>query len=231
MLYSNYERMIIMQNKYNLTLEENIFLAKRNLVDNVYANAKMEGLNITFPETKTILEGVNVPNLKIDEIQCILNLRDAWQYVINNITAEFNIDFICRINEFVARNESLAWGTLRNGNIQITGTNYIPPVPNKNDVSKKIDEIFKIESSTERAIEFMLYGMRSQLFWDGNKRTSTICANKIMIENGNGIIKVPDTSLKDFTILLSDFYTTNDKSKIKQFIYDNCIDGIIFNAE
>ena len=34
--------------------------------------------------------------------------------------------------------------------------------------------------------------MRSQLFWDGNKRTSSICANKIMIENGNGIIKVPD---------------------------------------
>ena len=32
----------------------------------LYANAKMEGLNITFPQTKTILEGINVPNLKID---------------------------------------------------------------------------------------------------------------------------------------------------------------------
>lgn len=45
-----------MNNKYNLTLEQNIFLAKRNLVDNIYANARMEGLNITFPETKTIKE-------------------------------------------------------------------------------------------------------------------------------------------------------------------------------
>ena len=78
-----------MENKYNLTLEQNIFLAKRNLVDNIYANARMEGLNITFPQTKTILEGVNVPNLKIDEIQCVLNLRDAWKYVINNINEEF----------------------------------------------------------------------------------------------------------------------------------------------
>ena len=77
-----------MENKYNLTLEQNIFLAKRNLVDNIYANARMEGLNVTFPQTKTILEGINVPNLKIDEIQCILNLRDAWNYVINNINAE-----------------------------------------------------------------------------------------------------------------------------------------------
>lgn len=103
-----------MQDKYKLTIEQNIFLAKRNLVDNIYANARMEGINITFPQTQTILEGVNVPNLKIDEIQCVLNLRDAWKYIIDNIKTQFNIDFICKINEFVARNESISWGNLRN---------------------------------------------------------------------------------------------------------------------
>ncbi len=217
-----------MENKYNLTLEQNIFLAKRNLVQNIYANAKMEGVNITFPETKTILEGVNVPSLNIDEIQCILNLRDAWKYVINNIEKDFNLDFIYKINELVARNESIAWGVLRQGGVQITGTDYIPAVPNEEDVKKEIKRILQIKNATEKAIEYMLYGMRSQLFWDGNKRTSTICANKIMIENGCGIIKVPDNKLKDFNILLSEFYSTNNKEKIKQFIFDNCIDGIVF---
>ena len=86
----------------------------------------------------------------------------------------------------------------------------------------------QIENATERAIEYMLYGMRIQLFWDGNKRTSTICANKIMIENGVGIIKVPDNKLEEFNNLLSEFYSTNNNFKIKQFIYDNCIDGITF---
>lgn len=102
-----------MEDKYNMTLEQNIFLAKRNLVDNIYASARMEGLNVTFPQTKTILEGVNVPNLKIDEIQCILNLRDAWNFVINHIQDEFDLDFICKVNEHVSRNESLEWGKLR----------------------------------------------------------------------------------------------------------------------
>ena len=120
-----------MKNKFEMTREQNIFLAKRNLVDNIYSNAKMEGLNITFPETKTILEGVNVPNLRIDEIQCILNLRDAWKYVINNIENDFNLDFICKINELVARNESIDWGVLRQGTVQITGTDYIPEIPNE----------------------------------------------------------------------------------------------------
>lgn len=217
-----------MENKYNLTLEQNIFLAKRNLVDNIYANARMEGLNITFPQTKTILEGVNVPNLKIDEIQCILNLRDAWKHVINNISDEFNIDFICKVNELVARNESLAWGVLRQGEVQITGTDYIPEIPDREKVINEISQILQIQNPTERSIEYMLYGMRNQLFWDGNKRTSTICANKIMIENGCGIIKVPDNKLEEFTVLLSDFYSTNNKEKLKQFIFDNCIDGIVF---
>lgn len=215
-----------MENKYNMTLEQNIFLAKRNLVDNIYANARMEGINITFPQTKTILDGVNVPNLKIDEIQCVLNLRDAWKFVIANIDEEFNTEFICKINEYVARNESLEWGKLKTGRVEITGTEYIPEVPDKNKVAKEVNDILKIENATERAITYMLYGMRSQLFWDGNKRTSTIAANKIMISNGAGIIKVPDNKLEEFNKLLTEFYNTNDMTKISKFIYENCIDGI-----
>ena len=172
-----------MKNKFEMTREQNIFLAKRNLVDNIYSNARMEGLNVTLSQIKTILDDINVPELKIDEIQCILNLRDAWKFVINNINETFDINFICKVNELVARNESISWGTLRNGKVEITGTDYIPDIPNKENVEQDISNILEIENPTEKAIEYMLYGMRSQLFWDGNKRTSTICANKIMIEN------------------------------------------------
>lgn len=216
-----------MENKYKMTPEQNIFLAKRNLVDNVYANARMEGINITFPQTKTILDGVNVSSLKLDEIQCILNLRDAWKFVINNIQKQFNLDFICKVNEYVARNESLKWGTLRTGTVEITGTQYIPEVPIREEIEKNIENILKIENATQRAITYMLYGMRSQLFWDGNKRTSTIVANKIMIENGAGIIKVPDEKLEKFNELLTEYYNSNDMQNISNFIYENCIDGII----
>ena len=72
----------------------------------------------------------------------------------------------------------------------------------------------------------MLYGMRSQLFWDGNKRTSTICANAILIKNGKGIIKVSDQDLQEFNELLTEFYNTNRKEKLMQFIYEKCIYGI-----
>ncbi len=99
-----------MKNKFQLTKEQNIFLAKKVLVSNIYNSAKLEGINTTYSDIQTILEGVNVPTLKLDEINCILNLRDAWKFTLSHIDAEINLDFICKINSFVSRNESLEWG-------------------------------------------------------------------------------------------------------------------------
>ena len=84
----------------------------------------------------------------------------------------------------------------------------------------------QIKSPTSRAIKMMLYGMRSQLFWDGNKRTSMIIANKIMIENGAGIITIKEDNILEFNKLLSDYYTTGNEEKITKFLYDKCIYGI-----
>lgn len=72
----------------------------------------------------------------------------------------------------------------------------------------------------------MLYGMRSQLFWNGNKRTSTILANKIMISSGAGIITVTEKDIITYNKLLTELYNTNDDQKILDFIYNNCIFGI-----
>ncbi|MCI8470883.1 MAG: Fic family protein [Clostridia bacterium] len=215
-----------MQEKYELTLEENVFLAKKMLVNNIYSNAKIEGCNVTFPETETILNGVNVPNLKLDDIQCILNLRDAWKYVIATIEKDFNLAYISKINEQVARNESLQWGVLRTGKVLISGTEYVPEIPKEEEVNAKLEEILAIKNITNRAIKYMLYGMRSQLFWDGNKRTSMICANKILIQNGKGILMVQDKDLKEFSQLLTDYYTTNQSEKIEEFLWNHCIFGI-----
>jgi len=215
-----------MNNKYNLTLEQNVFLAKKVLVASIYSSAKLEGLNITFPETQTILDGVNIPNMRLDEINCVLNLRDAWKEVLKNVEAELNLEYICKVNSFVSRNESLEWGVLRGGKVGISGTTYIPEIPEENKVKQELDEILKIENPTKRAIKYMLWGMRKQLFWDGNKRTSTIIANKIMIENGCGIIIVKEEHVLEFNRLLTEFYNTNEEEKITNFIYENCIFGL-----
>ena len=48
----------------------------------------------------------------------------------------------------------------------------------------------KEKTKTEVAIEVMLYIMRRHMFIDGNKRVAMLFANKIMIDNGCGIITI-----------------------------------------
>lgn len=215
-----------MKNKYQLTKEQNLFLAKKVLVSNIYNSVRLEGINTTYPDTKTILEGINVPSLKLDEITCILNLRDAWNYVLTNIDSEINLDFICKVNSYVSRNESLEWGVLRNGTVGINVVDYIPDIPIKEDVINNIDKILKEENITTKAIDLMLYLMRSQIFWDGNKRTSMIIANKILIVNGCGVITVKEENINEFNILLTEYYNTNVKDKLVKFLYEKCIFGL-----
>lgn len=219
--------MLNIVDKYKLSKEENIFLAKKMLVSSIYSSAKIEGLNVTQEEIWNIINNINKNNLLFEVVTCILNLRDAWSYVINNIDEEVNLDFICMVNSFVSRNESLEWGKLRSGKVGISGTSYVPSIPLKEEVEKKLKEIMSIENITLRAIKYMLYGMCSQLFWDGNKRTSTIIANKIMINNGRGIILVQEEYILEFNKLLTEYYNTSNDEKIIEFIYNNCIVGIV----
>ena len=218
-----------MNDRFHLTKESNLLLTSNNLPLIIYNSARLEGINTTYPDTKTILEGVNVPNLKLDEINCILNLRDAWNYTLSNIDEVVDLDFVCKINSFVSRNESLGWGVLRTGKVGINGVDYIPEIPQKDIITKNIKEILKQGSITEKALNLILYLMRSQIFWDGNKRTSMIIANKILISNGCGIITIKEEDIREFNTLLTEYYNTNNKNKIIKFLYEKCIFGMEIN--
>ena len=218
-----------MYDKYHLTIEYNLSLTRKMLASNIFNSARLEGINITYEDTKKVLEGVNVPSLRLDEINCILNLRDAWNFTLSNIDTDITLDFICKVNSFVSRNESLEWGVLRTGKVGINGVDYIPDIPNREDVITNINEILKEENITGRSLNLMLYLMRSQIFWDGNKRTAMIVANKLLISNGCGIISVKEDDINEFNKLLTEYYNTGNKDKIIPFLYDKCIFGLELN--
>ena len=215
------------QNKYNLTAEQSLFLAKKKWDENVYCGMRMENRAVTFPQTQTILHGVNVPNVHLDDIQAILNMRDAWRYLMQTVNEPLTVAYICKLNEFIARNEALAWGTLRTGSVGISGTDYLPPVPVLETVTNELAALLASDASTtEKALDAFLWGARGQLFWDGNKRTSLTVANKILVSGGAGILTITDKHMAEFNALLLDYYNTGDTSKIKPFLYECAIDGM-----
>lgn len=73
--------------------------------------------------------------------------------------------------------------------------------------------------------------LKQQFFWDGNKRTSMIVANKDLIEHGKGIISVEEKDIPDFNRLLSRFYSFDEKDNLKEFICEKAINGITFEKD
>lgn len=214
-------------NKYKLTPEQSLFLAKKKWDENVYCGMKMENRAVTFPQTKTILNGVNVPNVQLDDIQAILNMRDAWKHLLTTINEPVTFEYWCKLNEFIARNEALEWGKLRTGTVGISGTDYIPPIPQQEVVQQELADILNADvSATEKALNAFVWGARGQFFWDGNKRTSLTLANKILVEAGAGILTITDKHMEQFNVLLLDYYNTGTSDTLKVFLYENAIQGI-----
>lgn len=216
------------QDKYKLTHKQSVFLAKKKWDENIYCGMKMENRAVTFPQTQTILNGVNVASVQLDDIQAILNMRDVWKYLLNTLGEPITLKYLCKLNEYIARNEALEWGKLRTGTVAISGTEYIPPVPTADSVRSELTKILtdNTTTATEKALNVFVWGARGQFFWDGNKRTSMTLANKILISEGRGILTITDKYMQEFNTLLLDYYNTGNCEQLKAFLYDNAIQGI-----
>ena len=196
-----------MKDKYNLSREQNVFLAKKVLASSIYNATKLEGLNTTYFQTEKIINGFNDSNVSLDDLRVILNLKSAWKYILNNLDKAIDLDFICSVNKRVSTNEN-------------------DEKPIIEEIEKKLSEINKIENITERALTYYLWAIKSQLFWDGNKRTSNLVANAILISNGKGILNIEEKDLEEYDIKLSEYYLSDDNKEMLHFLYNKAIEGL-----
>lgn len=201
---------------------ENLFLAKKLFTELVFNTAYIEGVNVTFPQTQAILDGAVVNNVPVSDIQTVLNLRDGWKYALATLDHPLTLDYICQVNAYISRNESLEWGVLRTRNVGIAGTDYLPPIPQKIDVEQKLMEINRIEDAIKRGIAYFCYAVRAQFFLDGNKRTSTIVASKILAEAGAGVLTIGKSNALNFNEALLYLYDTG-KSDPLEICLRQCI--------
>ena len=160
-----------MKDKYKMSQEENIFIAKRMLIDAVYKSANLEGIAVTYAQTVDILNDVNVDNIKPSEIGKVCCLRDAWHYILDNINKNVDLAFIEDIHQFVTKTE-LDYryiGTIRKEDVLISGTSWRPKIPNLEQLHTQLMDLLKIDNHTDKALSIMLWIMRSQIFKDGNR--------------------------------------------------------------
>lgn len=206
-------------------VERNIDFAKRNLVDTIYKQAILEGVATTFADTENIIEGGKVNNMTPEDIMKIVNLKHAWEFILNKnvILSDTNFALLCEINKMVEEGFYYSAGRVRSVPVTIGGTTWKPDLPIESVIKEELEEIFnKKMDDVDRAIELLLYTMKEQVFIDGNKRTSVIFSNHYLISKGKGIIAIPAELTEEFKDLLISYYEGKDEKQIKKFIKEKC---------
>lgn len=199
-----------------------IEMAKRLLVDSIWKSANLEGLGTTFPKTEAIL--ANAPTTtKTEEVLFIINMKRAWQFLLDNLDFGNNLMLLREYNKIVGQLLFNYAGVIRTIPVQIGGTSWEPEMPNTALIIDTLENIEQIEDIELKALRYFCYVARSQMFIDGNKRVAQLIANKVLIQNDIGIFQIPIEKLEEFKTLLIEFYETDNDTEIIDFMQMHCI--------
>ena len=204
---------------------QNMDFARANMKSNIYDQAVLEGVATSFPQTEEIIENGKVTGMTASDVQKILNLKHAWEFILDPDVIQARSDYyvLCHIARLVNEGFFADGGRIRGVPVTIGGSSYIPPFPIESVVRENIGEILQSDcGDLDKAIRLCLYTMKTQIFIDGNKRTAVIYANHFLIAHGQGFLVIPEEHVAEFKKLLVEYYEGADPEIITAFLKTNC---------
>ncbi len=210
-------------------VQKNIDYARRHLAETIYEQAVLEGVATTFVDTESIIEGGRVSNMTADDVRKIVNLKHAWDFVLNKnvILCDSNFALLSEINKLVIEGFYYNAGKIRDVPVSIGGTSWRPELPIESAIREGLDEIYsRKDSDIDVAVNLLLFIMKKQIFIDGNKRTAVIFCNHYLIARGKGMLVIPAELTGRFKDLLIPFYEGKDETEMKKFLEKKCYRGL-----
>lgn len=198
----------------------NIDFARSNLKEFIYDQAVLEGIATSFPQTEEIIDNGKVVGVTASDVQKILNLKHAWEFILDSDVLQFssNYEVLCHIAQLINEGFFTDGGRIRAVPVTIGGSTYKPPLPIESVVKEQINLILNSHDSVlDRAIKLCLFTMKTQVFKDGNKRSAIIFANHFLISHGEGLLVVPEKSTNEFKKLLIAYYEGSKETEIMEF--------------
>lgn len=213
------------KNELSYRVVMNSDFARSNLKEFIYDQVVLEGIATSFPQTEEIIENGKVVGVTASDVQKILNLKHAWEFILDSDVLQFksNYDVLCHIAKLINEGFFTDGGRIRSVPVSIGGSTYKPPLPIESVVREEINLILSSNDGIlEQAIKVCLFTMKTQVFKDGNKRSAIIFANHFLISHGEGLIVVPEKNTNEFKRLLIAYYEGSKESEIMEFFKSVC---------
>ena len=205
------------------------FRVRNVLEEVVYDTVYLENNPLTFPEVKTLMDGVTVGGHRLSDANQVLNQAASWRELLSQVEAgrfTCNAANVKRLHALVAREEALTWGVFRNDRVSVAGTDYQPPGHTELDTvfRRGLRALSSIADVHERSIATFLFGALNQFFFDGNKRTARLLMNGQLLQAGYEVITIPARRKEEFNRTMIGFYDSRDGTAMFGFLSDCSLD-------
>lgn len=218
-------------NQFHLTSTANRTLAQSQLACLVQNNAYFEDVHATIADVNAVLAG-RQSQLSPTDTAVITQILKGWQLIIAH-TGSLDLRFERKLNSVVALHDALVPGEIRTGSVSVAlpnQTTYFPAAVDETSAAAHLSKLLsRPQSITERALRLLYHNMRTQLFWDGNKRTAILAANYLMLSHGAGLINVPLNQWSTWMTLIGDYYQTNQVAPLLAWSAQHAIYGAPIN--
>ena len=220
------------------SLERVCFRLHKMLPEFVWDASVLEGNPFTYPEVKTLMEGVSIGGHKLSDQEQVLNLAESAKRLLALVKSkQFALSkaAFAELHAVVARNEALEWGVFRGEGKEANYTpdvglgahgrySPLPTIADAPELNRVFESGLKALGSCppfERGLTFFLFGALQQFFFDGNKRTSRLMMNGILMSAGMDAISVPAAKAREFNEKMVQFYLTKQADGMIDFLI-NC---------
>ena len=212
------------------------FRLQKMLAEYVWDASVLEGNPFTYPQVQTILDGITVGGHKLSDQEQVMNLAKSTKELLKLVkTGAFRLDkpTFTALHGIVAHEEALEWGHFRGEGREHHYTPHVglgeagahvPPAtqtgaPNLNAIfDQGIAALEQVSNPLEQGMAFFLFGALQQFFFDGNKRTSRMMMNGILMSKGIDAISVPAARAEEFNSKMVSFYVGKDGTEMMDFL-------------
>lgn len=202
---------------------------EESAIDFAYTSAQIEGNTYSRADTITLLKlGRTAGGKSFMEAQMIVNLRDAHSLILDHAVDIVNagIDGLRRIHTVLMRGilpDDQLGATRKTTRVRIAGTEYVPP-DGVLYIDKQAAVIFRNLGCANNPFDASVYAACNlsylQIFEDGNKRTSRVFQNAILIAAGLPPIQFPISLIQAYIDAQLVFYETGDFLMHRAFVLE-----------
>jgi Fic family protein len=206
---------------------------ERIMIEFSWKSSVIEGNTYSLLGTEALIKNNVVGEGKTaDETQMILNHKDAFNEAIQNKQrfVELRSADIEYIHSVLTKKLRISKNIRKEG-VGITGTKYRPldnELQIKEATQKMVDLINKKESFFEKSFLVSILIAYIQIFEDGNKRTSRMISNAILLAHNSIPLSYRIVDVEEYKKAVILFYEINNISYFKQ-IFINQFDDAVNN--